>query len=168
LASLTSILTGLAASRDGGFFAAGFFAVKQVKAEDSGAEYPLIVQRLIAKFNLDGDEVENVFAEVREERQVQMQARFEERLTQLVDEGSLTEEQRQAIIAKRQQLRQESQDWQNLSKEERHELMEQHRDEMQNWADEQGIDVSLVFANHHGGEKGFGPGHGLGPGQPED
>ena len=130
--------------------AAGFFAVNQVKAEDNGVDYPPIIQRLIEKFNLDGEEVEEIFTEAREERQSQMQARFGERLGELVEEGQLTEEQKQAILAKKEAMRQESQNWQGLAPEERREQMEQHRAEMQTWAEGEGIDLSLVF------------GHGLG------
>jgi hypothetical protein len=125
--------------------AAGFFVTGQVKAEDNDINYPPVVQRLIEKFNLDGDEVEEVFAEVRQERQTLDKNRFEERLGQLVSDGSLTEEQKQAILNKREQLRQESQNWQNLSVDERHKLMEEHRNQMQLWADQEGIDLSLTF-----------------------
>ena len=130
--------------------AAGFFAVNQVKAEDGGVDYPPVIQRLIEKFNLDGEEVEEIFTEAREERQNQMQARFGERLGELVEEGQLTEEQKQAILAKKEAMRQESQNWQGLAPEEKREQMEQHREEMQTWAESEGIDLSLMF------------GHGLG------
>jgi len=129
---------------------AGFFAVNQIRAEDNGVDYSPIMQRLIEKFNLDGEEVEEVFAEMREERQSQMQAYFGERLGELVEEGQLTEEQKEAILAKKEEMRQKSQNWQGLTSEEKREQMEQHREEMQIWAESEEIDLSLMF------------GHGLG------
>ena len=136
--------------------AAGFFTVNQAKAEDNGADYPPIIQRLIEKFNLDGEDVEEVFAEAREEKRSRMQAHFGERLSELVEEGQLTEEQKQAILAKKEAMRQESQNWQDLTLEEKREQMEQHREEMQVWAESEGIDLSLMFGHGLGKKDGFG------------
>jgi len=126
---------------------AGFFTVNQVKARDNDIDYPPIMQRLIEKFNLDGEDVEEVFAEIREERRSQMQARFEERLSELVEEGQLTGEQKQAILVKKEEMRRESQNWQGLAPEEKREQMEQHREEMRIWAEGEGIDLFLVFGH---------------------
>jgi hypothetical protein len=108
------------------------YGTSNVLADDAFGDYPPIVQKLVEKFGLDEGEVKGVFDEMREEKQVQMQNRFEERLTQGVESGEITGEQKQLILAKHEELRAGRQnDWA----------------EMGAWAKENGIEMSF-----------FGPG----------
>jgi hypothetical protein len=72
-------------------------------------EYPPIVQNLAEKFNLNEDEVKSFFDEQRQEREQQMLQHKEERLSQAVADGVITEEQKQALQEKWQEMGQERQ-----------------------------------------------------------
>jgi hypothetical protein len=134
----------------------GLAKVSSVSAEDS-QNYPPIVQKLVARFNLDAGEVQKVFDEEREERQQEDQLRFEERLSQAVTNGVLTQEQKEAILAKRAEIQARHEEMKNLSWEEKRKAMEQEREEIKNWAEENGIEIFWFSGHHEGGRFGFGP-----------
>jgi len=115
--------------------------VTAVKADEDTSGYPPIVQRLVEKFGLNEADVKAVFDEERSARQAEMQARHEERLNQAVSDGKITEEQKQAILAKQGE-----------------------REEMKAWAESEGIDWEVLQELMGGpGFKG-GPRGGFGPG----
>lgn len=124
-------------------------------AQSSEGNYPPIIERLVARFNLDAEEVKEVFAEAREERFEQMQVRFresfEEKLDAAVADGELTQAQKEAILAQKEELQAQHEGLKELSWEERREKMQGLQEEMQNWADKQGIDWKWLW--------GFGCGH---------
>jgi hypothetical protein len=135
-------------------------------ADDPQGRHATIIGKLVERFGLNQEEVEQVFDEVEEEHHAEMQAQHEERLNTLVEEGKITEEQKAAIIAKQEEMRQEREanmgSRKDLTPEERKAEMEEHRNEMQAWADENGIDLSLIGGL--GGRKGMGGKGGVGPG----
>jgi len=137
----------------------GVFGLDKVKADEDGI-YPPIVQKLVERFNLNTEEVKQVFDEERSERQQQMQVRFEERLNQTVSEGKITEEQKQLILAKHEELQAEreaeQESFKNMTQEERREGMEAKQNELKSWAEQNGIGLEYLFG-------GFGM-HGKGPG----
>jgi len=135
----------------------GYLAATKVKAESSNSWYPPIVQKLVERFGLNESDVKAVFDEERSNRQTEMQNKFEERLTQAVSDGKITEVQKQAIIAKHQEImnnRSELDEMKNLTQEERRSKMEEKRTEMENWAKELGIDTGVLENLMHGGMKG--------------
>lgn len=119
-----------------------------------------LAKKIAEKFNLNQGEVEGVMNQFREEKQAQMQERQTERLSELVSEGKLTEEQKKAIIAKREEMRSNRpENIQNLSEEERKALMEKHREEMDKWMEDNGIDhETFMLGMGPGGKGGFGKG----------
>jgi hypothetical protein len=123
----------------------GVLGTSAVKAADT-TSYPPMVQVLVDKFGLNADEVQTVFEENRQARQGEMLQNREERLNQAVEDGAITAEQKDAIANKWQEMEQERQE---------------HREEMQAWFDEQGIDHTALmqyggFGPHGGFGKGFG------------
>lgn len=150
----------------------------QANAQEITSGYSSIASKLAEKFGLNQEDVQAVFTQDREERQAQMETQFEQRLTDAVLAGNLTEEQKQAILAKHQELQTarqterdaERQDWQNMTQEERQTAMEERRTEMaahrqalQTWADQQGIDQQYLFGlvfEGKGGPGGMGR-HGM-------
>jgi hypothetical protein len=137
---------------------AGVLGVRNVRANESGI-YPSIVQKLVERFNLDTEEVQQVFDETKEERHQQMQARFEERLDQAVSDGQITEDQKEAIIAKKAEMQTNHQEFKDLTPEEKQAKMAAYKEEMEAWAEENGLDLStlhMLGGGHHGG---FGKPH---------
>ena len=133
--------------------------VRSVRA-DENSTYPPIVQKLVERFNLNTEEVQQVFDEARGERQQEMQVRFEERLNQAVSEGKINQEQKEAIMAKKDEMKANRGEFKDLTPEERHQNREAHRQEMETWAEENGIDLSLMPMLLGGGHRGgFGRSH---------
>ena len=121
-----------------------------------------IIQKISQKFGLKESEVKTVFDQERTERQTQMKARFEERLNQAVSDGKITADQKKLIQAKHTEIEKERETnrekWQSMTQEERKASKESHKDEMQKWATENGIDMQYLFGGSMGGMRG-GFGH---------
>jgi len=140
-----------------GLIVIGLLTTSYVSAQDSG-NYPSIVQKIAEKFNLNESEVKAVFDEDRDERHAEMQAKWVERLDDLVNDGKITVEQKQAILDKHEEMQSKMEELQDLSPEERKQKMLEFRDQLKDWADEQGIDLPLIGPL----TGGFGHGHGMG------
>ena len=123
------------------------------QAQFSEGKYPTIIDKLVERFDLDPEEVKEVFEENREERFENMQAHLDERLDKAVEAGKITEEQKELILAKKSEMIDRMKELKDLSPEERKEQMQETREEMKAWAEENGIDPS--FCN------GKGPGRGM-------
>jgi hypothetical protein len=108
-----------------------------------------LVQRIADKFGLDKDEVQAVFDEEQKVVVSQMEATYEERLSQLVKDGKITEEQKALIREKQAELRngmeEEWEEMKDLSPEERRAQMQAKHDELKAWADENDIDPQYLM-----------------------
>ena len=126
-----------------------------------GANDETLIQRLVQKFGLKTEDVRSVFDTVRDERQAQMQQKLIDKLDALVKEGKLTEAQKQLIVAKHTELqtqREKDKDTlKDLTPEERRAKMQAQRTDLENWAQQNNIDIQYVL--------GFGRGKGLGMGR---
>ncbi|KKS30626.1 hypothetical protein A2380_00090 [candidate division WWE3 bacterium RIFOXYB1_FULL_43_24] len=181
----TLILGGIAAAIALG--GAVFFTNSKVLAQYRG-KYPPIVQKLVDKFGLNTTEVDKVMEEVQAERGTRMQemqatrhAEIETKLTQAVQDGKLTEDQKTQILTKIAEMEPvqnraaETEGWFNLSAEERQAKMDEMRDareqrraELQAWEDSLGVDLDEILGydifggyGGHGGRGGFGGGQGF-------
>lgn len=137
---------------------AGLFGVGFAYAQGTNGTYSSIVQQLTQKFNLNPADVQSVFDQNRAVRTAQMQTNFEARLTQDVKDGKITDAQKQFILQKRQELqtqRQTNRDsFKNMNAEARKAVITTQRQDLQNWAKQNGIDIKYFFG-------GFGMrGHG--------
>ncbi len=134
----------------------GIYGTSQVLADDLGT-YPPIVQRIADKFGLNISDVEEVFNQEMDERHLVLRQNIEDRLSQAVADGKLTEEQKQALLAKRDEMEAE-----------REANRLDRREEMQKWFSEQGIDPEVLA--RYGGfamgfKRGFHQGFRVGAGQ---
>lgn len=122
-----------------------------------------LVQKIAQKFNLDQSQVQSVIdqfhTEQQQVRQQEMQKREEERLSQLVLRGKITELQKQAIIAKHVEMRTKfnPDTMKTMTQEQRKEHRTAMETEMKTWASTQGIDLTII-------QFGFGKGGGFGRG----
>lgn len=145
-------------------YGAGAFN-KVAAQEGPGAGQDSLVQRLAERFGLDQSEVQEFFEEERQLRMEQHHQMMRKRLDEAVTDGKLTEEQRAAIEAKHQELKADrealQESWDDMTQEERKTLKEEHRAEMEAWAEENGIEFSLFKfggPGHRGGNQGLGQG----------
>lgn len=133
---------------------ASFFATTQTYAQDKTDMQTNLVQKIASKFNLNKDDVQKVFEEDRQEHHVQMQKDFEDRMSQLVKDGKITEEQKTKILAKFKEMEAsheaEMDQMKSMTREERQAKMKAHKDELEKWAKDNGIDLSVLFDGHKG------------------
>lgn len=128
---------------------AAAFAATQSYAQTADTTRTTLVQRIAQRFNLQESDVQTVFDEARQEHQSQMHAQFEARLTTAVENGKLTEEQKQSILAKHQELMAEHdaerESLRNMIPEERRAHHQEERAELEAWAAENGIDLQFFM-----------------------
>lgn len=138
-----------------GLLAVGSLGVFPVGAQDS-VSYPPIVQKLADRFGLNVEDVEEVFEEERAEHHAQMLQNFEDRLSEAVTEGKITEEQKQTVLDKHEEMlaRMEELRSQDLDPEEMHEKMKAYHEELRAWAEEQNIDIPFMAFKVKGPGKG--------------
>lgn len=122
-----------------------------------------LVQKIADTFKLNKTDVQKVFDQHRFEHMVQMQARLEEKLTQAVKDGKITETQKQAILAKLKELQSQKQTkmqgFGDMTPEQRKAAMQQQKIDLENWAKAQGLDVTKLKSLMGGfGHKGMGRG----------
>ncbi len=124
------------------------FGVQSVAAEDSTNS---LVDKLVTKFNLNKDEVEQVFAAEHQERAAKMQQKLEERLAKALSEGPISEEQKSKILAKFSEEASFRAELRDKSDDERRTAMKQHRLDLQQWAADNDIELRWL---HMGGPRG--------------
>lgn len=112
----------------------------------------IVVERLATAFGKSEEEVRAVFEELHQERHQQHQAQLEEKLEEAVSAGQLTETQRDVLLEKfeqhRQQREEEREAFKDLSPEERQAAHEERKQAFQAWAEEQGIDLEVLQQLH--------------------
>jgi DNA repair ATPase RecN len=135
-----------------GALAVGSIGVHLVSAQESST-YPQIVIKLSEKFNLDKDEVMNVFEEEHADKEALRLNMFEERLDKAVTNGKITAEQKTAILEKHEEMRARIDEIrsQDLSSDEIRTQMDSLHEEVKNWATEQGISISEIMPLARGG-----------------
>lgn len=139
-------------------------ATSAVKATVGDGNYPPIIQKLVERFGLKAEEVQEVFDEARQEMRQDMQLpfeqKFEEMLDKAVEQSKLTQEQKEAIQEKRDEMQKKYEELAGLGCEERHTKMQEIQQELKAWAEENGIDLRFVGGFGRGGfmmgpHKGF-------------
>ncbi len=125
------------------------FAASQASAQTADDTPTRLVQRIAQRFNLSESDVQVVFNEARADHRIEMQARFEERLNAAVTNGSITQEQKQAIITKHTELMAEHEAeyeaLRDMTPEERRAHHASERAELEAWAESQNIDLQFFM-----------------------
>lgn len=120
-----------------------------------------VVDKMVEKFNLNRDDVQTVFEEVHDERHAEMEAKRAERLASLVEDGTLTQEQADALQAKHDEMEALRESWRDegLTSDEIRQNMQDVRDGFKTWAEEQGIDLDNIrpASGEFGGHGHRGP-----------
>lgn len=128
-------------------------------ASTPGTQMSSLVQKIAQKFGVPQADVQAVFDAERQEHMRQMQAQAEQRLTDLVTAGKITQAQKDLIVAKQKALQTKRQVYfeamQGKTQAERKAAMEAQRTELEAWAKTNGIDMQyLMFGHGKGGHRG--------------
>ncbi len=122
--------------------------------------YGNLVTQIAERFNLKESDVQDVVNQVRVKHQTEMKVKWEDRLTQAVTDGKITEAQKAAIIAKHTELQAEYSALSGLSETERKAKLTQIHSELKKWATDNGLDSKFLGFLGFGGK--FGKGFRLG------
>jgi hypothetical protein len=119
------------------------------------------IQKMVQKFGLKESEVQAVFDEARKEHISQIKARFEEKLNTAVKNGELTEEKKQIILGKQQELEKDRsanlEKLKNMTQDERRQALEKQKSDLEQWAKQNSIDLKYFIGGYHrpfGGMRG--------------
>ncbi len=126
-----------------------------------------LINKIAKKFNLKPADVKAVFEQDRSEHEAAMNQKVEDKLNQLVKDGKLTEQQKTAILAKRDEIKKDMQANRDSMKDktpaERKALMDQKKSELDQWAKDNNIPTEYLHFVFGHGPGGRGPGgHGMG------
>ena len=119
-----------------------FLAISNVNAEDNYSQGSF-ANRIAQRFNLNSDEVQVFMNENRSEHQGRYKNNKDGKYQMYVDQGLISTEQKDMIVAKMQELRDSTQNYADLSTDERSSLRDSHHQELKTWAESNGIDSSI-------------------------
>ena len=127
---------------------------------NDGVSKDALIDRVAADAGVDRSVIEASFESHQEDMKAEREATRAEHLDQLVTDSTLTQEQREALELKFEELKSQKESLrdQDLSREQKRELMKESREEFKAWAEKQGINLDDIRPEK--GE-GFGrKGHG--------
>ncbi|HOZ81226.1 MAG TPA: hypothetical protein PK370_03340 [Candidatus Woesebacteria bacterium] len=139
--------------------AGAIFKVSYVEAVSSSPKTGLI-QYLAQKLGIDQTKVQTAVDEYHTQQQTNRQKENTENYTVyldgLVKQGKITDSQKTALLAKHTELQSTRQttDWSTKTPSERQALIDQEKAKLEEWAKQQGIDVSYLRFGFGGGNKG--------------
>ncbi len=105
-----------------------------------------IVDRIASTFNLNKDEVQQVFNDAKADKRAEFVQRRDEHLNSLVEDGTITEAQKTTLQDFAEKAKSTIGDLKDsgASKEEIRTAMEQSRKETEDWADSEGLDLNSI------------------------
>ena len=121
-----------------------------------------LAQEIATRFNLKKDDVQKVFDEHHQTQQNKQESRMKDKLTALVKENKLTQDQADKITTKRAEMQKDREANREAMKAktaaERQQSMEQHRTDLENWAKQNNIPTEYLHFIFGGG-RGHGGMH---------
>lgn len=112
-------------------------------------DYPVTVDQLAEKLNIDPEEILNAFKDINKERKEKLKNNIEEKLGEAVEEGNITEEQKEAIAAKREEVAEELGELKGLPPGERIEAGKDIISDLKEWMKENDITFKELFSHAH-------------------
>ena len=152
--AITAIVAALGASAVG----VGTTLAAQDVVENPDKGMSGLINMLAEKFNLETTDVQAVFDEFRNQKQVNFQQRYEAFLDQAVLDGELTQEQADSILGKHTEIKNFREGLRGQTPEEIQSAMESEREDLKQWAADNNVPERFL-------RFGRGPGAGRGPGR---
>ena len=138
---------------------AGVSAVSAQSGSSSGQGG--LIDAISSKFNLNKEEVKQVFEAQHEKREAEHEAKQSERLQKLVDNGTITVDQKTAIETKLAELKSDRESNKgSLTPEQRKAKQDEKKAELEAWAEDKNLDLTKlkgVFMGGPDGRRGPGP-----------
>lgn len=125
-----------------------FLGSNLVSAQEEADPHQSLIKKLATRLNVSEQEVQKVFEEERVVYIQKKRQKMQERLDELVRQGKITPQQKEAIIAKHEELRANRkalmESMQTMTEQERTATHQKHKKEMEAWAKENGIDPEAL------------------------
>jgi DNA-binding MarR family transcriptional regulator len=121
----------------------GVTSATALAATTSNAPQNSLAQDIANKFHLNQSDVQAVIDQHKQAAQQNREAKYEDRLTQAVKDGKLTEAQKKAVLAEHNKLMDEIKSSNNSA--DNRQTMQTVRKEAQDWAKQNNIDVSWLM-----------------------
>lgn len=134
---------------------AGLAGINAVSAQSNSGSF---ADRISERFNLNSEEVQTFLDEQKDERRADKQEARQAHLEGLVDEGVITEAQLEALQERVEEMREAKQELKDsdLTREEMREAIDDAKEEFEEWAEEQGIDLDEIRPERGEGRHGKG------------
>jgi len=120
-----------------------------------------LVQDIADKFHLNKKDVQAVFDQHRSEMQTKMEANYESYLTELVTSGKITDAQKQLLLSKHKelvsQMESNKDSFKNMTPAEKQAKMQATKQDLENWAKQNGIDSKYLRPFGRFGKFGMHP-----------
>lgn len=135
-------------------FISGIAIVTVATAGIAFAQTPAVsglAQAIAQKFNLNPTEVQTVITQYQQTQKQQMHQEMQQKVKSYLDskvkDGTITQAQENVLIAELQKVQTEysPESWSNLTPDQRQQQMQKMKQELQSWAQSQGIDLSKVL-----------------------
>lgn len=146
----------------------GAIAIIGVGSVSAAASTPRqnLIDALASRFNLNKSDVQQVFDQQHDKLQAEHQQAIKDRLQSAVDQGKITADQRDKIIAKLDELKRSRDSLKDKTPEGRRMAMKTQFDELKKWAADNNIPVQYLMGFNGPGRMGHGDGgsghHGIG------
>ena len=114
-----------------------------------------LASKIASAFHLNQADVQKVIDQNRTDRQAQMEQKYEDRLAQAVTDGKITSDQKTLILAKHKEVVSFMESLKGKTAAERKSAMQTERQQLQDWASQNNIDLKWIMPMH----RGFGMGH---------
>lgn len=135
----------------------GLFGASQVLAQTNN-NHPSFIEQLAQKLGIEQSTVQRAVDEIKQDNKSQVQTRFNDTLDQAVKDGEITEAQKQLILQKRQELQNTKANFKDMTPEQRRQAMQNQKQQLDDWAKQNNIDLKYLFGSgsfgHLGGFKG--------------
>lgn len=121
----------------------GLVTTQAVHATGDTSGQQSLVDRIASTFNLNRSDVQKAFDEEHNARETQRQQKLEERVKQAVDDGKISQDLADQLIAKQKEMQAYRDSIKDKPAEERRSLMKAKKEEMNKWLKDNNIDKSL-------------------------
>jgi hypothetical protein len=135
----------------------------------TGTKPASLAAEIASKFHLNQSEVQAVIDQHHGEMRAYHEDNYEERLSQAVKDGKITEDQKKALLAKHDELMKFMDSLQDKTPAERRDAMKAKLDELHKWAEDNHIPPRFLMGPGMGmGMRHFGGGHMMHVDEPSD
>jgi len=136
--------------------AGAFASVASAQSTSGNTANDSLATKIAQKFNLNKDDVQKVIDQNKTDHQAERQQKMEDRLNQAVKDGKITSAQKDAILAKMQDMKTYMDSIKDKSADEKRSLMKTKMDELKQWTKDNNLTQYMPMMDGGRGHHGMG------------